>query len=77
MERFPYVVARSWGEGYPEDHLCIYAYGNQIHYETLEDAKGLLDYILRNNPEKDYKIYRLRFEEVKPLEPYQNEEISI
>lgn len=61
-ETFEYVVARRWDPDDPNSGLCIYSYHGEIQNGTMEDARSFLDYVRCQGPEKDYGIYRVRYE---------------
>jgi len=61
-ETFEYVVARRWDPDDPNSGLCIYSYHGEIQNGTMEDARSFLNYVRRQGPEKDYGIYRVRYE---------------
>ena len=54
--RINYVVARLWYEN--SNQLCVYAYGSEVHYGTIEDAENFKNFCEKNSKEK-YKIYKL------------------
>ena len=56
-KKFLFCIAKPWKKEEP-DNLCIYAYGTQVHYGTMENAEGLLEYV-HGQGNTDYKIYRL------------------
>ena len=60
---FSYVIARPWDTEL-SDCLCIYAYGSEVHYGTMQSAKDLLDHVLQISPGKDYSIYRVNYKKV-------------
>jgi|AntAceMinimDraft_16_1070373.scaffolds.fasta_scaffold80439_3 hypothetical protein len=55
-EQFNYCIARYWNG--VDGSLCVYTYGNEIHYGDQEDAESLLEYVNRQN-ENDYKIIKV------------------
>ena len=68
-KKFSYVVARLWNTQNQQDkqgadNLCIYTYGSQIQHGTEEDAKHLLAYVNRQNPDENYSIYKVEFNKV-------------
>lgn len=54
--KFNYAIGR-----YRDDKLsvsCYYLFG-EVHYGTVEDAKDFLEYVRRQSPEKEWKIFNL------------------
>lgn len=57
-EKFSYIIGHKW----PDGSLSAYAYGSEVKYGTLDDAKEFLKYVkevsddsLKNN----WKIYKI------------------
>lgn len=59
-----YVIARLWDKDEPEE-LCIYFKSGEVHRGTLKEAKAMLAYVNRQEPNSNYKIYSVKFEELK------------
>lgn len=58
-EEFSYCVGRPWDENKPDGSICVYAYGSQVHYGTMEDAEGFKKYVERQEEGKKYFVYKL------------------
>lgn len=46
-QKFRYAVGRPWDLEKPEEGVCFYTYGSEIHYGTLENAIHFRDYCNR------------------------------
>lgn len=64
-KKFNYAVGFYW-EKDENDSVGVYAYGGELHYGTMEDAKGLLEYVQTNenthepkSRRKEYRIFQL------------------
>ena len=54
---FTYAVGHYWkGES---GQVGCYAYGNELFYGTMKDAKKFLKYVESKSPEKEWCIFQL------------------
>lgn len=63
---FDYVIAYKWNEDKPwEGNTCIYRMWNsEVLTGCLENACSDLDYVNSNSSNKQYKLLRVKFEEI-------------
>ena len=59
-KQFNYCIGRYWDNN--DGAICVYAYGSQVHYGTLNDAIEFLNYVRQQNPERasEYKIFEVK-----------------
>ena len=55
---FNYAVGRYWKDG--SSAICVYAFGNEVHFGNIKDAKSFLEYVKEQEPEEDWKIFVLK-----------------
>ena len=55
-EAFSFCVGRPWP--YPDNGICTYAYGSEVHHGTMEDAQRFRNYVEEQTGEKSF-IYKL------------------
>jgi hypothetical protein len=55
-EHFNYAIGRYWN-GHTGG-VCIYTYGNEVHYGTLENAQELLKYV-NEKDDNEYQIFEV------------------
>lgn len=54
-KKFTYGVGSYW----PDGGIGLYAYGSDTFHGTIHDAKEFLEYVKKQNPEKEYHIFML------------------
>jgi hypothetical protein len=63
-KKFNYAVGFYWKKD-ENDSVGVYAYGGELHYGTMEDAKGLLEYVQEQEKlqpkarREEYRIFQL------------------
>jgi hypothetical protein len=61
-EKFSFCVGRPWPKHLcsepSEDNICVYAYGSQVHYGSMDDAQAMLSYVEERTGVENF-IYRL------------------
>lgn len=63
---FDYVIACKWNEDEPwEGNTCVYTMrGSEVLTGCLEDACSDLDYVNSNSSINQYKLLRVKFEDI-------------
>ena len=56
-KKFSYTVGHYWTK--EKDSVGCYAYGNEVHSGTMEDAENFLKYVKEQSPDNDWKIFML------------------
>lgn len=56
-KRFTYAVGHYWDKS--KESVGCYAYGNEVHSGTMEEANNFLSYVKKESPDKDWKIFML------------------
>jgi len=52
-----YVIGRYWDD---TNHICAYMiHSAEVMSGTIEEAKQTLEYVKKNSPEKDWRIFQL------------------
>lgn len=58
-----YVIAKPWVEGQPQ--LCIYAYGTEVFFGTVKQAKEMRDFIRGREKDDAYQVYPIDMNFIK------------
>ena len=56
-EEFNYCVGHYWDSD--SEELSVYAYGSEVHFGTIDDAKKFLKYVQAQDSTKTYKIFKV------------------
>lgn len=57
-EEFSYCIGRPWYPDKLDSAICVYSYGSSVFHGTMENARGMRDFIEGREDEK-YGIYKL------------------
>lgn len=56
-KQFTYAVGHYWERGGAS--IGTYSYGNDVFTGTMEDANNFLQYVKKESPDRDWKIFML------------------
>ncbi len=57
MEEFNFCVAYYWKDN--SGAIGTYTYGGEVHNGTLEYATEFMEYVKRQSPDKEWKIFKV------------------
>lgn len=56
MKKFNYCIGSYWNQE-KDDAVSTYAYGSEVKFGSLKDAKKMLAYVQKKSPDDKWKIF--------------------